>query len=317
MTKQRTIILILFLLIVCSSQAQSRKRGKLEAVRYDRDSSLCSKGKWQLVFEDDFNGDRLDTTIWQLRPWGYGSYGNVQEYNTLDNAIVSNGTLKIAVREEHRTDRAVFWMEDNAMMPDGEENLRTFNYSSSSIWTRQKFSYGKFEARIRIPKGKGLFPAFWLFGDNPWNEIDIFEFWYNSARRYNAKKSASTLHATVHYDYNRDGKTDMSHTSHKGVDYSEDFHTYTLIWGRDKIEWFVDGQLIREYYSHYTSGVRRPVGCELSKTKRKYYRSIIYPQDPMQLILNVAVQSGDDAPDNTVKLPASMEVDWVRCYELR
>ena len=307
------VALAVFVLCSGGVQAQRHKVGPTERNRYDNDTMLCPRGEWRLVFEDDFDGECVDTGRWQLRPWGYGSYGNVQEYNTMDNVEVRDGMLRIEVRREDRTARAVFWQDDTVRMGDGVANLREYHYTSSSLWTREKFGYGRFEARIRIPKGRGIFPAFWLFGADPWNEIDIFEFWNNSGRRYDATRSASLLHATVHYDYDGDGRTDMVHTQHRGVDYGDDFHVFALEWTGERIAWYVDGELIREYYSHYRGLGRRPSGCLLERGRR-YRRSVIYPRDAMQMILNVAVQSGEDGPDDGGALPVAMEVDWVRVY---
>lgn len=82
----------------------------------------CDYNQWVLVFEDDFDGNTIDLSKWELQEWSqgafYGENGRTQEYNTLDNLVVSNGTLKIIARSETVQRRAVSWMPDNQMLSD-------------------------------------------------------------------------------------------------------------------------------------------------------------------------------------------------------
>lgn len=142
----------------------------------------CNYNDWVLVFEDEFNGNSLDLSTWQLRPWAegslYGFEGKTQEYNTLDNIIVGNGIIRIFALQDTIIRRAMSYLPDSEILIDGLPNLREYHFTSSNIWSKKEFTAGRLEARIKIPKGKGLWPAFWLYGNNDrWNEIDIFEFW--------------------------------------------------------------------------------------------------------------------------------------------
>lgn len=278
---------------------------------------LCDNSDYDLVFEDEFNGDCLDESKWQLRPWGAGSFDGAQEYNKLSNAVVSNGTLKIVAKREYTRARAIYYLPDDQILPDGNPNLRNFFYTSSNLWTKRKFLYGIFEARIKIPKGRGFLPSFWMYGGNKWNEIDIFEFWnVPGDGNYNPTKSASTINMNVHYDYEGDGVTNYCSEKHIGNDYSNDFHIYKLVWSKNKISWYVDGVKIRQYYSNYEDLYEdiNPVECLLFPHKI-YLRRLIYPKEPMNLIIDLAIDNGDDAPDLHTVFPAEMEIDWVRCYQ--
>ena len=190
------------------------------------------------------------------------------------------------------------------------EKRENFDYSTGEIWTKNAFTYGKFEARIKIPKGKGFWPAFWLYGGNPvWNEIDIFEFVENNTTKHIM---------TNHYDYDKDGKDNMCNTNYKGKDFSQDFHIYTLIWEKDKIQWFVDGILKRTDLRYYTF-LGQITDCSIDAF-HEYILNKIYPTNPMALILNTAIECGLDKnnksklPDSSTPFPSQMEVDWVRCY---
>lgn len=285
----------------------------------------CNYNSWKLVFEDNFDGNNLNLSIWELQAWGqgalYGNNGSVQEYNTLNNIEVSNGVLKIIAKEETVQRRAISWKPDDEILEDGLPNLRTYNYTSSNIWTKSKFSYGKFEARIKIPKGKGFWPAFWTFGGNPWNELDVFEFWNenDAFNNYDPSKLSKVHHMTAHYDFDNDGNTNMCGTKYNGVDFSQDFHIFTLIWEKNKIEWYVDGQLKRTDYRYYTM-LGQTTGCTINAWTQ-YIMNRIYPVDPMAIILNLAIQHGTDdhgnnrSPDNSTPFPSQMEVDWVRYYK--
>ncbi|MBR4267233.1 MAG: family 16 glycosylhydrolase [Bacteroidales bacterium] len=279
--------------------------------------NICDETGYTLIFEDNFDGDSLDKNKWQLRPWGAGSFDGAQEYNKLSNAVVSNGTLKIVAKREYTWARAIDYLPDDYILPDGHINLRNFFYTSSNLWTKDSFLYGIFEAKIKIVKRKGCLSSFWMFADNPWNEIDIFEFWNIPGNgEYNPERSASTINTNVHYDYDEDGATNSCSKSYRGTDYSEDFHIYKVIWARNKISWYVDNELIREYHSNYEYLIDfpNPVECELYPLKA-YIRRLVYPRKPMNLILSLAIANGINAPDLQTVFPVEMEIDWVRCYQ--
>lgn len=107
----------------------------------------CDYTPYVLEFEDNFDGNSLDLSRWQIQPWGqgalYGNGGSTQEYNSLDNVEVSNGTCKITAKQETVVRRAISYLPDNQILSDGLPNLRTYNYTSSNIWTKYQFGYGK------------------------------------------------------------------------------------------------------------------------------------------------------------------------------
>lgn len=159
----------------------SQKFCEVKKVMFNHSFNQCNNNDWVLVFEDEFNGTVLDLSTWWLRPCCAGSLSGLedktQEYNTLDNVVVENGMIKIFARQDTIVRRAMSYLPDTVILLDGLPNLREYHFTSSNIWSKKEFEFGRVEARIKIPRGKGLRPAFWLYGgDIRWNEIDIFEF---------------------------------------------------------------------------------------------------------------------------------------------
>ena len=282
----------------------------------------CDNNPWVLVFEDEFNGNSLDLSRWSYGPRMRYCNDEQQYYTSGDNIVVSNGTLKLIAKKETVYAKAVDWLPANehlyctidGVQVDRGQNARYFYYTSANIETIKKFSYGKFEARIKIPKGKGFWPAYWTFSGNPWNEIDVFEFGNedNIYGNYDPSKLSKVHHMTAHYDYDNDGNDNMCGTKYTGVDFSQSFHIYTLIWEKNKIEWYVDGVLKRTDFRYYTI-LRQTTGCTI-EAWHQYILNKIYPKDPMAIILNLAIQSGSNSPDNSTPFPSQMEVDWVKYY---
>ncbi len=139
---------------------------------------ICNTNPYILVFEDNFDGDSLDTSKWEIQGWGQGSLttDNHQQYYTLGNVSVSSGICSIITRQDTVLRRAVSWLPDSAILSDSLPNLRTFYFTSANLWTLQKFRHGRYEIRCRIPSGHGFWPAFWTYGADTAgsSEIDVF-----------------------------------------------------------------------------------------------------------------------------------------------
>lgn len=310
-----TFFLINFTLMNCQSQTICEG----EKVMFYSSFNHCNNNEWVLVFEDEFYGNTLDLSTWWLRPWGagslYGSNGPTQEYNTLDNTIVENGVIRIFALQDSIVCKAISYLPDDEILSDGLPNLRPYYFTSSNIWSKKEFEFGKIEARIKIPKGKGLKPAFWMYsGDVRWNEIDVFEFWNEHiAGLYSPGLLSKVINMTAHYDYDNDGQTNMCHTAYTGEDFSNDFHIFALEWEPNRIAWYVDGNCLREDY-HYYDLLGRPANCNIS-AYTYYTKNRIFTINPMNIIFNLAIQNGDGQPDSPTIFPANMYVDWIRYYK--
>ncbi|MFZ6874319.1 glycoside hydrolase family 16 protein [Undibacterium sp. Di27W] len=233
---------------------------------------------WELVWADEFAADKLDTQSWQIETGGQG-WGNheLENYTTRkENLRLENGMLVIEARKEKYGDN---------------------DYTSARIKTAglREFTYGRFEARIKIPAGQGIWPAFWLLGVDKsavgWperGEIDIME---------NIGKEAATTYGTLHGPgyYGATGFGGSKKLTQGKL--ADDFHIYAVEWDAEQIRWYLDGQLY-----HQASPATVP-------------GKWVFDHD-FFIILNLAI-GGDwpGAPDASTSFPQQMLVDYVRVYK--
>lgn len=229
--------------------------------------------RYQLVWSDEFNGTSVDTTAWSFDT-GNSGWGN----NELENYQPGNATVA----------------NDNLVITAKKETAGTAQYTSARMKTENKksFTYGRIEARIKLPVGQGLWPAFWTLGSNistvGWpqcGEIDIME-------RINTD---SLLYGTMHWNNN-------GHVSNGGKTTSSpsEYHVYDVEWNATSITWHIDGV---QYFKTDIAGNVNNTGAFHA---------------PFFIILNLAV--GGNWPGSTVddtKFPARMYVDYVRVYQLK
>ena len=251
-------------------------------------STPPSRANRTLMWSDEFNAPNdspIDSSKWLLETGGNG-WGNQElEYYTArpQNAFQQDGNLVIKVLEEKYTG------------PDGV----TRNYTSARLKTQGKFSqkYGRFEARIKIPYGQGIWPAFWMLGEDiekkGWpkcGEIDIME---------NIGKEPSTVHGTIHGPGYSGGKgIGGPFELPAGQRFADDFHVFAVEWEPKAIRFYVDDHL-------YTT--RTP--ADLPHGAKWVYKH------PFFILLNVAVGGGwPGSPDSSTLFPQTMLVDYVRVY---
>jgi beta-glucanase (GH16 family) len=253
----------------------------------------ASQPAWTLVWSDEFDGEdgsAPDPANWTYDT-GVGSngWGNHElEYYTSrspENVVIQNGNLVITALRETYTG------------PDGI----TREYTSARLKTQDLFSlaYGRFEARIQIPYGQGLWPAFWMLGDNirdvGWpasGEIDIME---------NIGREPSAVHGTIHGPgYSGGSGIGASYTLPDDQRFADDFHVFAIEWEPGAIRFYVDDTLYKT-----TTPDNLPAG-----------RAWVFDH-PFFLILNVAV-GGDwpGNPDSTTVFPQTMLVDYIRVYQI-
>jgi len=248
---------------------------------------------WKLVWSDEFsgpNGSAVDGSKWVSETGGGGWGNNELEYYTkrLDNAYQQDGNLVIKVLQEKYT---------------GADGV-TRNYTSARLKTLGKFSqtYGRFEARIKIPRGQGIWPAFWMLGNDiekpGWpgcGEIDIME---------NIGKEPALVHGTIHgpgYSGGQGIGAPYALPDALPADqrFADDFHLFAVEWEPNAIRFYVDDHLY---------ATRTP--ADLTKGAKWVY------DHPFFVLLNVAV-GGDwpGSPDASSVFPQTMLVDYVRVYE--
>ncbi len=240
---------------------------------------------WHLVWQDEFDGaagTRPDAARWR-HDVGGGGWGNNQlEFDT------------------DRPENAAHDGQGNLAITARREDFGGRQYTSARLITRGAFerAYGRFDARIRLPRGQGIWPAFWLLGNDlgsvGWpqcGEIDIMEF-----RGQNVRHVRGSLHGPGY-----SGGGNVGRDTDTGVDLSQDFHLYTVEWDPERVLWKVDNQ---PYFVATPPDL--PGGAEW-----------VYDH-PFFMILNVAV-GGDyvGSPDGSTTFPQTMLVDHVRVYERR
>ena len=241
--------------------------------------------QWELTWQDEFDGP-LDALPDPMK-WGFdvggGGWGNNQlEYDTdrPENASTDGeGLLRITAREESYGGR---------------------EYTSARMLTRGRFQQemGRFEARIKLPTGSGIWPAFWMLGaDHPgvsWphcGEIDIMEY---------LGQNPTVVHGSLHGP-GYSGATPISESKSLtgGERFDDDFHTFAIEWTAGRIAWLLDDVV---YHVATTSSL--PPGTDW-----------VFDH-PFFMILNVAVGGhwpGPPTPSTT--FPQTMWVDWVRVYQ--
>uniref|UniRef100_A0AC34RGJ6 GH16 domain-containing protein n=1 Tax=Panagrolaimus sp. JU765 TaxID=591449 RepID=A0AC34RGJ6_9BILA len=230
-----------------------------------------------LAWSDEFNGDSIDRNKWNFdMGTNNNGWGNNEPQCYTDrpqNAYVSNGCLVIQALRE---------------------NYGGCSYTSARLKTQGKFSvkYGKFEMRAKLPSGQGMWPAFWLLGDNigqvGWpacGEIDIMEF---------IGKDPKNVHGATH-----GSGFDTCNSYYNGNGFS-DWHTYAANWQPypDRIEFSVDGNIYKTVTPADTHG-HWP-----------------FNDQNMFIILNLATGGNwPGYPDGSTQFPQQFVIDYVRVYE--
>ncbi|MFW3462522.1 discoidin domain-containing protein [Streptomyces microflavus] len=251
----------------------------------------------RLVWSDEFDGaagGKPDSAKWRADP-GTGPNNELENYTDHRNAALDGaGHLVMEARKEVTA--------GSSCPRDPLSGSTTCQYTSARMNTGAtfQFTYGRVEARIKVPKGNGLWPAFWMMGGDfltgrPWpynGEIDIMEI---------LGKDVKTAYSTVHAPaYNGGGGIGAPYTLPGNADFSDDFHTWVADWNSKGITYSLDGRTV----------------LTLDKEQVEQTRGPWIFDHPHYLILNLAV--GGDWPgptDTSTPFPAKMLVDHVRVYQ--
>ncbi|GGE03916.1 glycoside hydrolase family 16 protein [Psychroflexus salis] len=233
-----------------------------------------------LVFEDEFEGNALDMNVWDYEiGTGVDGWGNQElQYYTdrPENIKVEDGKLIITAKQE---------------------SFEGSGYSSARILTKDKYNkqYGRIEARMKMPWGRGLWPAFWMLGENidevSWpqtGEIDIMEY---------RGQDPTIVHGSVHGPGYSAGNAVTKTYDLKNDRFDTDFHVFGIEWGENYINYYVDDFLYNRITPEDVSG-------EWVFNK------------PFFMLINMAVGGtfvGSPSPQTV--FPQTLEVDYVRIYE--
>jgi beta-glucanase (GH16 family) len=244
---------------------------------------------WDLVWSDEFDGvagSPADARTWQPETGGHG-WGNEElQYYTAggQNACLDGaGNLAIEIR---RSD------------PESRGRYAGCAYTSARLISKDRaaFRYGLVRARIQLPRGRGIWPGFWMLGQDidtvGWpqcGEIDVME---------NFGDDPGTVHGTVHGP-GFAGHSGITASHHAGAILADAFHVYSVAWEPGRIRWYFDDRL----YATVTPASLRG-------------NPWVFDHD-FYLLLNVAVGgTHSESPDGSVTFPQTMLIDYVRVYSV-
>ena len=189
---------------------------------------LVAGDNWKVIWQDEFNGNELDHSTWAYDV-GCNGWGNNERecytFRKTDNVRVENGHLVIEARVDPAT---------------------AYGFSSGRIKTRMGWTYGRFEAKAKLPAGYQLWPAIWMLpvdseygGWAASGEIDIMESRGNDPH---------TFSGAIHYggEWPHNIYSTTGDKTHPEIDFSKDFHIFGLDWSPEKMVWTLDGVAFHE-----------------------------------------------------------------------
>lgn len=252
------------------------------------DKKEISYEGYELKWEEQFQGKQLNRNDWNVELHETGWVNNeLQEYvDSPENIFLEDGRLVIKPMKKRKADGSV-------------------TYTSGRVNTQHKhgFLYGLFEAKIKVPEGKGFLPAFWMMPEEEsfygqWprcGEIDIMEVL--------GDQSEST-YGTIHYGIPHK-ESQGSYMLKKGK-FSDDFHVFAVEWEPERIRWYVDGVMIFEEKEWYL--------LSENEGKKKYPAPF---NQPFHVILNLAVGGNwpGEPDENTDFQKSALYVDYVKVYQ--
>ena len=252
---------------------------------------------WNYHFGDDFEGANVDESKWYKRyPWG-GLLADQKQYASPEMLSQSGGILHLNVSDNKGFYPVEDWMINHEEAKkhglEIQGNSVKLDYVTSCIWSKQAFRYGYFEIRAKVPTGQGLWPAFWLYGQNQRDEIDFMEM---KGERPNE----------VHIDVHCPDSCEKVFTKPFGLpqnwggwvkmnqQLADKFVTYSGVWLPGSLTYYVNGIPVSHYAGDFDT--------------------------PMNVIANMAVARDGFAfnpgPNAETKFPADYQVDYIRVWKL-
>lgn len=279
--KLLSLISAVVMLTGCGSASSSSKADD------KKKTDVPSLPDYELLWNDEFDGDELDDSIWSYDPHEPGWTNNeLQEYTeSTDNVFLRDGKLVLKAIKT-------------------EKNGKPY-YTSGKVKTQNKkdFTYGKIVTRAKVPEGKGLWPAIWMmptdesiYGTWPkCGEIDIMEI---------LGSRIDTAYVTLHYGEPH-GEQQDTHILKSGS-YADSFHDFSVEWEPGEIRYYVDGDLtltVNDWYSADENGNEKKFPAPFNQ--------------PFYVQMNLAVGgSWPGNPDDTTNFDkAEFEIDYIRVYQ--
>lgn len=264
----KKIIFVLFILTLIL-RGGVKAQNTTETIDLTTENSIEKSG-WTYIWGDEFDSDTLNWSKWWSQT---GMHGTELQYYTprRENVYLKDGMLYLRAIRESMID--------------------TLPFTSGEVFSSIEFGQGHYlEVRCKIPKGRGLWPAFWFWSgkNKTYQEIDAFEIWSDDTRRLlvsNYWQDAQT--GKVQSESKRIRPRDLSG---KRIDMSEHFLTFATYWDETGVRYLLNNKLIAQFKNHIAT-------------------------DPMPIILNIAVEGGKNQPDEKTVFPADYIIDYVRVYK--
>jgi beta-glucanase (GH16 family) len=246
---------------------------------------------YHLAWSDEFDLPMINSANWTHQIMGDGGNQELQYYTSRPvNSRVENGHLVIEARRE-----------------DYQVGGQTYKFTSARLRTagKQDFLYGKIEARIKLPKGAGMWPAFWMMPTDSvyggWaasGEIDIME----------SANDMYIIGGTIHYGGASPNNVYSGTIYSNGMDFSADYHIYSIEWEPTVMRWYVDGGIPYFTKTNWWTGSKTDNGTFPAPFNQRFH-----------ILLNLAVGGTYTGIYNwqnvTTNLPQQMLIDWVRVYQ--
>jgi beta-glucanase (GH16 family) len=246
---------------------------------------------------DEFNSPELDKNKWSTSyPWGRYLYcsNDKNYYSDQENFVLKNGKLQIIAKNENVTRKAIPYESDDFVLKCDDKilgkNIFPFQYTSGMLHSNKKYFYGYYEISFKAEIGSGLWPAFWLFGGEGNEEIDIFEI---------AAKDPNYFHVDVHCPNGCDNYPTFMGLLKKGwganlkttSNWNNAYNIIGLEWTSNSLTWFLNGQ------------------------PAAYWKGTF--SNPMNIIANLAVTSNNKfaGDPNPKQFPKKLEIDYIRYWK--
>ncbi len=278
-----------------------------------------SSGKWNLVWADEFDGDKLDETKWSYETdcWGGGNEERQCYTDSKKNVYVKDGALHITALRKRTTGHAL--PPSQWKTRKDAKKAATQPYSSGRIRTIGKgdWRYGRIQVRAKLPGGQGVWPAIWMLSsDNHYGgwaasgEIDIMEAVNLGTVCEDCDGGIENrILGTLHYG------DEWPNNAHSGSDAPlpgqiDDYYTYAVEWSAGQISWYIDDvHYATQTYEDWFSKAKRAEGRPFAPFDQRFH-----------LILNLAVggrlpEGRNEGGVDIKGFPKTMLVDWVRVYE--
>lgn len=276
----RKLVLNLIVLLLLSNCSEDKSN--------TNEDDIPEMNGYDLVWNDEFDTTSLDTSKWEYQTGDGSAYG-IPGWGNNELQFYTNASRNISIEDGILKIRAL------------DESFGGKNYTSARIRTSGKvganWKYGLFVARIKLPKGRGLWPAFWMLPENPsigWpmsGEIDIMEM---------VAHETNIVHGTVHFGqpWPNNSSSGRAYQLEQG-EFIDNFHEFMVIWEEDEISWYVDNFK----YFQVTPPTLVPQAWPFNDNN-------------FHLLLNMAVGGNwPGSPDANTVFPQVLEVDWVRVYK--